>query len=92
MKKRKFLYSMAAMLALFVIWTILICSVDVKQIGPQQSSVGFATFNNYFHDLIGVNMALYTITDWLSIVPILFVLIFALQGLLQRNWVHRVSE
>lgn len=41
--------------------------VDVQPIGPQGSSVGFAEVNQYFHTLFGVNMLLYSITDWLSI-------------------------
>ena len=91
MKKeiRKSLCSAICMLAAFVLWTAAICFVDVEAIGPQGSSVGFATVNKFFHDLTGVHMSLYTITDWLGLVPIGFMLGFALLGLLQ--WIKRRS-
>ena len=57
----------AGLLALFILYTVAIMFVDVQPIGPQGSSVGFAEVNQYFHTLFGVNMLLYSITDWLSI-------------------------
>lgn len=67
----------------FVFWTILVCVVDVKAIGPNGSSVGFATLNGAVHSLTGVNMLLYTITDWLGLVPIATALGFAILGFIQ---------
>ncbi|MBE6670911.1 MAG: phosphatase PAP2 family protein [Ruminococcaceae bacterium] len=66
-----------------------VCFIDVKPIGPQTSNVGFAELNGYFHRLTGVNISLYVITDWLSIIPICFVVGFALLGLIQ--WIKRRS-
>ena len=77
------------MLAVFVLWTMLICFVDVQAIGPQESSVGFATMNGYFHNLTGVSMSLYVITDWLGLVPIGVAFGFAVLGLVQ--WIKRKS-
>ena len=71
----------------FIIWTILVRVVDVKAIGPQGSSVGFATVNGYFHELIGFNMNLYLITDWLSLIPACFIIVFGSLGLMQ--WIKR---
>ena len=71
----------------FIIWTILVRVVDVEAIGPQGSSVGFATVNGYFHELIGVNMNLYLITDWLSLIPACFIIAFGSLGLMQ--WIKR---
>ena len=62
------------MLAAFVLWTVAICLVDVQAIGPEGSSVGFAGINGFVHNLTGVHMALYTLTDWLGLVLICFVL------------------
>ena len=67
----------------FFLWTVLVCFVDVKPIGPDNSTVGFASLNSFFRNIIGVNMGLYTITDWLGLVPIGFALSFAVVGLFQ---------
>ena len=75
------------MLFAFLLWTVAIQFVDVEAIGPQESSVGFATINQFVHNLTGVHMSLYTITDWLGLVPLGFVMGFALLGLIQ--WVKR---
>ena len=77
------------LLAVFVLWTVLIRFVDVEAIGPRQSSVGFATLNGYIHNLTGVNMSLYIITDWLGLVPIGVAFGFAVLGLVQ--WIKRKS-
>jgi undecaprenyl-diphosphatase len=71
------------LLAVFVLWTVLIRFVDVEAIGPRQSSVGFATLNGFIHNLTGVNMSLYTITDWLGLVPIGVAFGFAVLGIVQ---------
>lgn len=84
--KRNFCIAAACLLA-FVLWTLAIRLLDVAPIGPQGSSVGFAAFNGAFHDLTGVHMHLYTITDWLSLIPVGFVFGFALLGLVQ--WIRR---
>ena len=76
-----------ALLVSFVLWTLLVRSVDVRPIGPNGSTVGFAALNGAFHRLIGANMTLYVITDWLGLVPIAFALGFAVLGLVQ--WIKR---
>ena len=86
MKKRNFCIALG-LLAAFVLWTIGIRLIDVQTIGPQDSAVGFATLNGFVHDLTGVHMQLYTITDWLGLVPVAFIFGFALLGLIQ--WIKR---
>ena len=83
-KNKKALVWGASLLAAFVLWTVLVCFVDVQAIGPEGSSVGFATLNGYVHNLTGVNMSLYVITDWLGLVPIGIAFGFAVLGLVQR--------
>ena len=81
-------------LVLFALWTALVLCVDVREIGPCGSSVGLATLNEAVHDLIGVNMALYTVTDALSLIPICVALGFAALGayqLLRRGSIRRVD-
>ena len=77
----------AGLLLAFVLWTVLVRFVDVQAIGPEDSAVGFATVNKAVHNLTGVHMALYTLTDWLGLVPIGFVVGFAGLGLWQ--WIKR---
>ena len=73
----------AGLVVAFVLWTVLVCFVDVRTIGPEGSSVGFATLNGFVHELTGVNWLLYTVTDWLGLVPIAAALGFAILGLVQ---------
>ncbi len=84
--RRNFCIATGILLA-FLLWTAAIQFVDVQAIGPQESSVGFATINQRVHNLTGVHMSLYTITDWLGLVPLVFVTGFALLGLIQ--WIKR---
>ena len=86
-KKQKNFCIAICMLIVFVMWTAAIRFVDVQAIGPQESSVGFATMNQFVHNLTGVHMSLYTITDWLGLVPLMFVMGFGTLGLIQ--WIKR---
>lgn len=74
-------------LAAFVVWTLVIRYIDVQAIGPQGSTVGFAAINRFVHNLTGVHMDLYIVTDWLSVVPLMFVIGFGILGLVQ--WIKR---
>lgn len=84
---RKYFIAAAALLAAFVLWTAALFLVDVQPIGPEGSSVGFAALNGSFHRLTGVHMALYTLTDWLGLIPAGIAMGFALLGLAQ--WIRR---
>ena len=80
--KKEMLTGMISLSA-FVVWTIMIQTIDVKKVGVNGTEVGFATLNMWFHKLTGVHMQLYTISDWLGIVPILICMIFGVLGLVQ---------
>ncbi len=71
----------------FALWTAALCLVDVRPIGPQGTLVGMATINDMFHRLTGVCMPIYTITDWLGLIPVAVCFVFALMGLVQ--WIRR---
>lgn len=89
MKKNQNVLAGILLLVGFAVWTFLIQEVDVQPIGPNGSSVGFAALNGWFHQLTGVHWMLYTLTDWLGLVPICVCLIFAGVGFVQL--VHRKS-
>ena len=67
----------------FVVWTALIVWVDIQPLGQNGTNIGFATFNQWFHKLTGVHMTIYTITDWLGLVPVFVCMVFGVVGLLQ---------
>ena len=91
-KSRRYLYLSLTMLSLFVLWTVSVRFVDVKSIGPEGSSVGFATINGLVHKITGVHMLLYNITDWLGLVPIFVAMGFGLLGLAQLIKRKRLSK
>ena len=71
------------LVAAFALWTVVIRLIDVQNAGPLGSEVGFATINVWFHRLTGVHMLIYTITDWLGLVPIIICMCFGVLGLVQ---------
>ncbi len=79
----------SGLLISFILWTVAVRLIDVQAIGPRNSRVGFAVLNRSFHELTGVNFTLYTITDWLGLVPVAVCLGFAILGLVQ--WIGRRS-
>ena len=87
-KRKGFMWSGILLLG-FVLWTVLIRRVDVQPVGVNGTSVGFSTVNSWFHQLTGVHMGLYTITDWLGLVPIVICIGFGVLGLTQ--WIRRKS-
>ena len=92
--KKKSLLMGSISLAMFAVWTVLILTVDVQPLGQNGTSIGFATFNCWFHHFTGVNMAIYTITDWMGLVPVVICLVFAGIGLVQlikRRSIFRVD-
>lgn len=80
---RKLLILGIGLLIAFLLWTALILIVDVQPLGQNGTNIGFATFNCWFHNLTGVHMSIYTITDWLGFVPIFVCMLFGGLGLVQ---------
>ena len=80
---RRNLVAGVALLAAFALLTVLVQLVDVRPAGQNGTNVGFATFNIWFHGLTGVHMRIYTITDWLRLVPIAISLGFTAMGAVQ---------
>ena len=68
---------------LFVIFTILVKTIDVKPIGPNSTSVGFSTLNGFMLNKIGVNMIFYQITQFLGLIPILIAALYGIKGIIQ---------
>lgn len=77
----------AILLVFFVLFTWSLTFIDVQPIGPNGSSVAYARINKAVHNLFGVSMTLYNITDWAGVVAIFIALGFAILGLAQ--WINR---
>ena len=94
LKKHRILIGIG-LLILFVLWTVAVSFIDRGQIGPEGTWVGFSALNALVRDLVGVNMTLYEITDWLGLVPILTAFCFAVLGgvqLIRRKSLVRVDK
>lgn len=81
--EKRTLFIGVVLVVAFIIWTILILTVDVQALGQNGTNIGFATFNCWFHKLTGVHMEIYTITDWLGLVPVFVCMLFGCVGLVQ---------
>ena len=97
MKERgsRSLWTGFSFVTVFAVWTALIKRVDVQYIGPMETAVGLATINGWFHKLTGVHMWLYTVTDWLGLVPVFICLMFGGIGfvqLMQRKKLLKVDR
>lgn len=80
---RRDLFISMALLAVFALWTALVQLVDVQPVGVAGTSVGFATLNTWFHRVTGVRLWIYTMTDWLGLVPIAICVCFGVLGAIQ---------
>ena len=79
---------------LFIIFTIFVKVVDVKLIPTTATFVGFGTLNLWFHQLTKENLFLYQLGDWLSIIPLLICVVYALIGcyqLIKRKSIFKVD-
>ena len=66
MKEKRDLLNGGGLIGAFALWTVMIQCIDVQAVGQNGTRIGFAAFNVWFHQLTGVHMTIYTITDWLG--------------------------
>lgn len=81
--EKKNLITGVILLFAFAVLTMLIQTIDVQAVGINNTNVGFARLNTWFHSLTGVNMTLYIITDWLGLVPVFVGMCFGFLGFIQ---------
>ena len=92
---KRFIFWGTAFLLVFSVWTSLVISADVKPMGVNGTDLGLSTMNLWFFELTGANIKLYTITDWLGLVPVAVCLIFGVMGavqLIKRRSIIRVDS
>ncbi|MGN1379647.1 MAG: phosphatase PAP2 family protein [Bacilli bacterium] len=78
--KKTYLIIGIIFLIIFIIFTTIIKFVDVKNIGPHNTSVGLSTINNFFANKIGFHNKIYQLTEILGIIPVIIVLFYAIIG------------
>lgn len=82
MKKKNIILT-SILFVLFGVYTYVVKTINVKAIGPKNSKVGLATFNGWFSKVIGSNMKIYKITEYLGYVLLLVAVVFAVIGIIQ---------
>ena len=85
MKKRiiKDLILGITLIIMFGVFTLLVMKYDIKNIGVNNTTIGFATLNSWFNKTTGTHLMFYSITDWLELLPLLVCVCFGLIGLKQ---------
>ncbi len=68
---------------LFAVLIVLLGRYDVAAVGPAGTEVGFSHINQLVHNLTGVNMVWYDITDYIGYGAIAVCGMFAVAGLVQ---------
>ena len=80
---------------LSVIYIIIVKNMDVRAIGPNNSSVGLSSINSYFKELLGNNMTIYKITEIFGLIALLVAAIYGIIGVLQlvkRKSIKKVDK
>ena len=67
-----------------IIYTMLVKFVDIRELGPNNTSVGFSHINGFFYKLIGNHMFIYKISEILGYIILLLVVIYGCIGLYQK--------
>ena len=79
--KNSNLIKFVSLLIIFIIFTILIKTIDVAGIGPEGSKVGFSSLNESFHNFLGYNDTFYKISKYLGYASFLIIGFYGLLGL-----------
>lgn len=94
-KNHRIYFCIAAILLLaFILFTAIILTVDVQPVGPEKSLVGLASLNEFVHNMFGINLFWYSITEWTGIIAIGIAAGFGLLGfiqLLKRKSLKRID-
>lgn len=85
-QKAKFRLSGAAF-ALFLLLILLVKTVDVAAIGPAGTRIGLSHINQAFHELTGVKMGWYNLTQGFGVLALVVAGLFGLLGLWE--WIGR---
>jgi undecaprenyl-diphosphatase len=73
----------ALLFAMFVVFTVLVATVDLQPVGPENSTVGFATVNKGTFNALGSSELWDKITDLIGLAGIAIIGIMGLYGFVQ---------
>ena len=94
-KNNKGIIVTGSLYVIFIIFTVLVKTIDVQPIGPKLSAVGFAAINQSVLKFFGINLQWYNISSWLGYIAIAVAGGFAVFGLIQfikRRSIRKVDE
>ena len=83
MESKKGVVTTAVLFAAFVLFTVLVCKVDVRAIGPQGSSVGLAGINGLVAKMFPYSGTFYKVSKLLGYLAILVCAFFAAMGVME---------
>lgn len=78
--------------ALFIIFTIIIATVDVQSIGPNDSLVGLASINGSIFTKLGTSDIWGKVTDIICVISIMTAIPFAILGIIQLIKEKRIKS
>lgn len=92
---KKTIFMGGILMVLFVIFTILVKTVNVGAVGPENSVVGFSGINKAFFDFPGQNGFCYHLSEYIGYFSFLVVFLFALYGvyeLIKRKSFKKIDK
>ena len=93
MKKKSLLCII--LFALSVIFTLLVVKFDVRNVGVNETNIGFSSLNTFIFDKLGTSNAWYNITEILGYVALVLVFIYGLYGaydLIKKKSIFKVNK
>lgn len=82
----------AVLFTLFIIFTIIIATVDVQSIGPNDSLVGLASINGSMFTKLGTSDIWGKVTDIICVISIMTAIPFAILGIIQLIKEKRIKS
>ena len=82
-KNKKNIIISTTLITLSIIFTILVKVVDVKQVGVEETSIGFSTINKFVFETLNENKLWYNMTEYLGYIALSTIAIYGLIGLIQ---------